>query len=200
MDGIEFHNLQAALAGPHFAVQGAQVKLRICAGKARQMVREVEGPVYMIGAALDCDLVLGDRRFPEVHSYLFVRAEGVAIQYLGEGPAVTVDGRAIIRGELADGDVIVTGPYQFRVQIDMPARHDDEQTDDLWDTEDERAGVWTQASPRAEARREVRNLVEDVWAALPPAPGRLRLYREPDEQSPDSEDWDRGHQSRRASA
>ena len=202
MDGIEFHNFQTALAGPHFAVphgpgSGTQVTLRICAGKARQMVREVEGPVYMIGGALDCDLVLGDRRFPEVHSYLFVRPEGVAIQYLGEGPPVTVDGRAFIRGELADGDVIITGNYQFRIQIDMPARIDGDPAEDLWDDEDERAAIWSQASPRAEARREVRNLLEDVRAALPPAPGRLRLYREPDDTTPIAEEPERRQPSRR---
>ena len=42
------------------------VELEIMRGQARRRVRRVAAPIFLIGTANDCDLVLGDPRFPEV--------------------------------------------------------------------------------------------------------------------------------------
>jgi hypothetical protein len=87
-------------------------------------VRPVGGPAFLIGAAGDSDLVLGDAKFPEAHSYLLVSAEGVAVRWLGFGPTLTVNGRQVTdRALLSDGDLLQTGPYEFRISI-HDRRHD----------------------------------------------------------------------------
>ena len=93
------------------------VDLTIHRGRAQRLVRSVTGPVFTIGAAETCEMVLGDIQFPDVHSYVCIRAGVVSMRYLGEGPTVTVNGREVRWGELLDGDRIRTGPFEFRTGI-----------------------------------------------------------------------------------
>ncbi len=94
-----------------------QVRLTIQKGRAKNLVRDVRGPVFTWGTDHTCDMVLGDRQFPDVHSYVCVRDGIVSLRHLGHGPAVTVNGRDVRWGELRDGDRIRTGSYEFRVSI-----------------------------------------------------------------------------------
>jgi pSer/pThr/pTyr-binding forkhead associated (FHA) protein len=97
--------------------------LEIRRGAARQRLRPVRGPVYLIGASADCDLVLGDPQFPPVHAYLRVRDDRVLLRYLGAGPEITVDGRPVEAAELLHGDRLRTGPFEFRLlATDGPQR------------------------------------------------------------------------------
>lgn len=101
---------------PH-NVTDVAVDLTIHRGRAQRLVRTVHGPVFTIGAAETCDMVLGDVQFPDVHSYVCIRAGVISMRYLGEGPTVTVNGREVRWGELRDGDRIRTGPFEFRIGI-----------------------------------------------------------------------------------
>lgn len=103
-----------------FPVHLPVVELEITRGQARRRVRKVEVPVFLIGTADDCDLVLGDPQFPEVHSYLFLSAEGVWIRRLGSEPAISVEGRLVKSAQLCDGDHMRMGAYEFRVSIGSP--------------------------------------------------------------------------------
>lgn len=103
---------------PHLPTGLPIVHIEINRGRARQRMRPVSVPVFLIGSATDCDLVLGDLRFPEVHTYLFRTARGVLLRHLGAGPEVTVEGRLVRSARLHDGDRLRTGPYEFRVHID----------------------------------------------------------------------------------
>lgn len=96
------------------------VQLEIARGRAQQKCREVRGTAFLIGTAADCDLVLADPRFDELHSYLFITPTGVTIRQLGEGPALTVDGQAVRFATLDQGSLIEMGPYAFRVQVRWP--------------------------------------------------------------------------------
>ena len=49
-------------SGPHFRARLPRVEIEILRGRARDLVREVTFPVFLIGTADDCDLVLGDAR------------------------------------------------------------------------------------------------------------------------------------------
>ncbi len=110
---------------PHILPPVPQVELEIVRGRARRRVRPVGGPAFLIGAAADSDLVLGDVKFPEAHSYLLVSAEGVAVRWLGFGPTLSVNDRPVTdRALLADGDLLRTGPYEFRITI-HDRRYDD---------------------------------------------------------------------------
>ncbi|MEM8678760.1 MAG: FHA domain-containing protein [Planctomycetota bacterium] len=98
-------------------VENAKVELIIERGEARNRVREVTGPLFLIGANEDADLVLGDPQFSEYHAYICVRGDDVTLRHLGNSPEVTVNGRIIRWGELRDGDRLRMGPYQFRLAI-----------------------------------------------------------------------------------
>jgi pSer/pThr/pTyr-binding forkhead associated (FHA) protein len=91
--------------------------LEITRGRARRRLREVRVAAFLIGAAKDCDLVLADPRFPDVHAYLVRHPDGVALRYLGSKPVLTVNGRLLRHARLADGDRIETGGYEFTVRI-----------------------------------------------------------------------------------
>ena len=103
--------------GPHFLPQLPQVDLEIVRGKASRRIREVSPPVFLIGAAEDCDLVLGDVRFPEAYAYLYVTVRGVSVRYLGDGPELNVNGELTESALLADGDILELGAYEFQLHI-----------------------------------------------------------------------------------
>ena len=108
---------QKSHPAPHFLPQMPKVGLEIVRGKASRKVRDVNPPVFLIGAAADCDLVLGDLRFPEAYAYLYVTLRGVSVRHLGEGPELYVNGELTESGLLADGDLLELGPYEFQVHI-----------------------------------------------------------------------------------
>lgn len=92
----------------------------ITRGRAKYKSREVRSSAFLIGAAPDCDLVLGDPRFDPVHSYRFVSPRRVTIRQLGFGPALCVDGRPTSWAALSDLDRLQIGPYKFQVRIEWP--------------------------------------------------------------------------------
>jgi pSer/pThr/pTyr-binding forkhead associated (FHA) protein len=94
-----------------------RVELEIVRGQARRKRRPVNVPAFLIGASQDCDLVLGDAQFAEVHAYLIVHAGGVSIRHLGFGPELLINGEQIARASLQDGDRLCTGPYEFVITI-----------------------------------------------------------------------------------
>lgn len=97
-----------------------RVSLEIVRGQARQRLRPIMNPAFLIGMADDCDLVLGDPQFPEVHAYIRTSSEGVTLRHLGFAPPVTVNGNLATQQPLADGDRIRTGPYEFLVHLQYP--------------------------------------------------------------------------------
>ena len=103
--------------GPHYLPQLPEVGLEILRGKAARRIREVNPPVFLIGAAEDCDLVLGDLRFPEAYAYLYVTIRGVSVRFLGAGPELYVNGELTEAALLVDGDILELGAYQFQLHI-----------------------------------------------------------------------------------
>jgi hypothetical protein len=138
------------------------VLLEIRRGTARRRLRPVRGPVFLIGASAECDLVLADRQFPETHAYLLVSEEGVSLRHLGVGPEITVNGRSVEAAELLDGDRLRTGPYEFRLHVvvapDGPGVSDAAQA--------RRESVTARRNSNEAPLALVRALVADVRAAL----------------------------------
>jgi pSer/pThr/pTyr-binding forkhead associated (FHA) protein len=158
-----------SLPGPHILPAATQVSLEITRGRVRQRVRLVRGRVFLIGAATDCDLVLGDLQFPEAYAYLFVNGSQVTIRRLGSGPELFVCGQAAQQAELFHGDLVAFGPFELLVRID-DARprgrggiRQGEETGDQPDNES------------AEAADEVQTLLADIRRALS-AQSPLALY------------------------
>jgi pSer/pThr/pTyr-binding forkhead associated (FHA) protein len=91
-------------------------------GRVRERLRQIRGKVFLIGAASDCDLVLGDLTFPEAYAYVFVSGTDVSIRRLGTGPTLSVCGEEVESSELFHGDLIQLGSFELRVVIDHPPR------------------------------------------------------------------------------
>lgn len=114
-------------AKPHILPAVPQVRLSILRGKARNLVRPVKPPIYLIGSAEDNDLVLASPDFPEAYAYITVAERRVMIHHLGEGPELWVNGSCGEGFLLQDGDEIGFGPFSFVVEMDegQPRRRDD---------------------------------------------------------------------------
>ncbi|MHB0955298.1 MAG: FHA domain-containing protein [Pirellulaceae bacterium] len=96
------------------------MELLITAGRARQRIRRVTGPVFLIGSSMDCDLILGDALVPSVHSYILVTAQGVRLRHLGAAPEIRVNGQPFDRVQLEDRDQIDIGQFSFTARIQAP--------------------------------------------------------------------------------
>src|SRR4051794_26522508 len=99
-----------------------RVELEITRGRARNKVRRVDVPVFLIGSARDCDLVLADADFPEIHTYMYVNRGGVSVRRIAETPALVVDGREVQSATIVDGQKLQLGRYEFEVRIDRPVK------------------------------------------------------------------------------
>jgi pSer/pThr/pTyr-binding forkhead associated (FHA) protein len=95
-----------------------QVALEITRGRAKHKRRDVRSQAFLIGSAPDNDLVLGDPRFDELHSYVYLTPRKVTIRRLGGSPPLCVGGQAVSVATLADSDRVQMGPYEFQVRID----------------------------------------------------------------------------------
>jgi type III secretion system (T3SS) inner membrane Yop/YscD-like protein len=120
MDVPIFRLDRHSLPEPHIFTDGPQVSLEIMRGRVQQRIRQVRTRVFLIGAASDCDLVLGDLQFPEAYAYLFVSGSQVTIRRLGAGPELIVCGQHVESAELFHGDLVGFGPFELRVRIDEP--------------------------------------------------------------------------------
>lgn len=94
-----------------------RVTLEIVRGRARRLLRRVTPPVFLIGMAADCDLVLADPQFPDAYAYLYVTTSGVSVRHLGEAPILLVNGQRLETATLEDGDRLEMGPYEFQINI-----------------------------------------------------------------------------------
>ena len=112
---------QYSLPGPQGPPGQARALLEIIRGRVQRRLRSVHSKIFLIGAASDCDLVLGDLQFPEAYAYLFVSGEQVSIRRLGAGPALLVCGQQVESAELFQGDAIAFGPFELRLHVSGPA-------------------------------------------------------------------------------
>lgn len=152
-----------------------RVELEILRGRAKNKIRRIDVPVFLIGSAPDCDLVLADPAFPAVHTYVYVNPSGVSVRRLGEGPQLAVDGREVQSAVISDGQTLFLGRYEFNVRIswgghDKPAL--DEDTPSLAATH---LRQWQSVESPAVAL--VRSLLEDIRSSLK-VESNLQLYSE----------------------
>jgi pSer/pThr/pTyr-binding forkhead associated (FHA) protein len=104
---------------PHVLPHPPRVTLEIVRGRARRLVRRVAPPVFLIGRAADCDLVLANEQFPEAFAYVYVTTDGVTVRHLGALPELLVNGRRVESVTLEDGDRLEMGPYEFQINIQI---------------------------------------------------------------------------------
>lgn len=90
--------------------------LRIARGLVNQREREIEVPVFTLGSAGDCDLILGDEQFPELYAYILRTHDGYRLRCLAADPILTVNAEETVVTQLENGDRIRCGPYEFHFQ------------------------------------------------------------------------------------
>jgi len=133
----------AGVSPPVFAHDVAQ--LTITQGKTAWPHRPMRQRVFTIGGGSECDLVLGDPQFPEIHCYLWFRDGELRLRALTDQPLLTVNGEAVEVVTLNSGDRIRTGPYQWVVEIAedspgddrRPKRRDHDQYNSYWPDHDQ---------------------------------------------------------------
>ena len=153
---------------------GLQVSLEITRGRVQQRFRPVTSKVFLIGAASDCDLVLGDLQFPEAYAYVFVSGSRVSIRRLGAGPELLVCGEPVESGELFHGDLIELGPFELRVLIEDTPRGGRGSEEDS----DKMAGAMGMDAEHVGAVHEVRLLLLEIRRQLAGETPVLRICDE----------------------
>jgi hypothetical protein len=171
---LDPHSLPAPHGLPTRAEQlaGPRVSLEIIRGRVQQRIRPVSGKVFLIGAASDCDLVLGDLQFPEAYAYVFVSGSQVSIRRLGAGPELHVCGEPVECGELFHGDLLELGPFELRVLIEDGPRGGGGSEDDS----ESPAGAMGMDAEQAGAVHEVRLLLMEIRRQLAEETPVLRMY------------------------
>jgi predicted component of type VI protein secretion system len=153
-----------------------KVILEIRRGSAKYRWRRVSTPVFLIGRATDCDLVLGDPRFPEAFAYLYVKPGGVSVRRMAAEPLLSVDGQLVESSALSDGSRLRMGGFEFAVHIDGTAPRDGSgrRTDAF-------APGNLEGTSGRKGEAEVRALLTEIYAAgMEPAP--LTIYPPQDER------------------
>jgi hypothetical protein len=167
------HNPQEP-SGPHTRSSLPQVTLEIIRGRARQRIRPIVRPAFLIGSAADSDLMLGSEQFPTAHCYLLLNPEGVGLRWLGFAPEMLVNDRAVEKADLQDGDILRTGPYEFRIRIrrgDSVLRlsHPTDTDADRGSTDSPRgnsSGPYDLGRPSISADHDIDGLLDDIRRAF----------------------------------
>jgi predicted component of type VI protein secretion system len=152
-----------------------RVELEIVRGRARNKLRRVDVPVFLIGSARDCDLVLCDADFPEIHTYLYVNRGGVSVRRIAESPALAVDGREVQSATIVDGQMLRLGRYEFEVHIDRPMKVEPADEGD----EKRRSTAPSYEETEHPGLALVRALLDDIRTALK-MEANLQLYSDQD--------------------
>ena len=166
------HDASDSFATPNLP----EAELEILRGAARERVRRIAGPAFLIGTAHDCDLVLGDSQFPSVHSCLLLGPQGASIRHLGFDPELLVNDRAVDCVPLRDGDRITLGRYEFRIHIREKSPRN--LTGGSEPHFAPRVGTRSKRTNEESAKTEVRNLLAEIRRMETPIPSPLKLYVE----------------------
>lgn len=101
----------------HRAAKGWNAALVAESGPQEGTHWRIDKPVFVIGAADDCDLAIANSHLAKYHAYIFLRDHVVSLRHLGPAPVITVNGRMMRWGELQDGDLLMLGSTQVRVEL-----------------------------------------------------------------------------------
>ena len=177
MPSHQHHHVRQNPPGPHFRFNLPKVEIHIRRGVAKHPIRPVSDPVFLIGSAGDCDLVLADPRIPDVYAYIYVSHDKVTLRALGEGPEMTVNGHPIGAATVSDGDRVRTASYELVIRVQWPEKTDrDDETKEPADAhddevlpEDVRIGL-----------SEIQSLLNAVRTLIEQEECRLRIYSGPE--------------------
>jgi serine/threonine protein kinase len=108
---------QLSLSGTHVAlVRAALVSAQT--GKAFTL----SGGVNVVGRTEDCEVVLKSPAVSKRHCQVLVRGDQVTVEDLGSVNGTLVNGQAVRRGALKDGDVLGVGEHRLTLRLNPQAR------------------------------------------------------------------------------
>ena len=87
--------------------------LQIHRGRTGQPFRPIVGGRLVLGSAPECDLRLGGAGMPSVHSLIHADGGRAWIESVAADPPLLVNGEPKDMTSLADGDMIMVGPFAF---------------------------------------------------------------------------------------
>lgn len=90
--------------------------IEIHRGRTEFPSRPIGHTPFLIGAGDECDLRLGGDQIPAVHSRFFVEDDTLHVESLAAAPALFINGRAVRKGVLLDGDKLGIGSFEFVVR------------------------------------------------------------------------------------
>ncbi|MEZ6032668.1 MAG: FHA domain-containing protein [Planctomycetaceae bacterium] len=96
-----------------FLPRDAVAFLRIADSDARFPIRPISEGSFLIGHGTACDLRLGDHEVPALHSILRVTSTSASIALMAERPELVVNGEAVSRAVLCDGDLVEIGDVRL---------------------------------------------------------------------------------------
>lgn len=169
--------------GRPLPVETAEVTLEIVRGRARNTLRPVRSPAYLIGAAPDCDLVLSAPRFADVYAYLLNGPQGVVIRHLGFVPELKINGQTASTAQLEDGDLLEIGPFSLKIHI-RPYQREEWLLDEESDAENSGSTIPVPSlRQEKEVQAHVHQLLQDIRQTLQEdhsgeSPRHLRLFGE----------------------
>ena len=79
--------------------------------------RSLNRPATVIGRAEGCDIRLNADGVCPVHCLLIAGPEGIFLQTLPGSSGTRINGELRTDGPLADGDLLMVGPFQFRLSL-----------------------------------------------------------------------------------
>lgn len=89
--------------------------LEIARGRTAQPQRPIPGDRFLIGSGDWCDLCLGGKNIPTLHSVIHRDGEHIWIDAVANGPELKVDGIATTFAELTPGSEISIGSFQLKL-------------------------------------------------------------------------------------
>ena len=102
---------------PTSALPQAGLVLEIARGRTRFPRRPVNGPRFLIGSAITCDLRLGGADIPAVHTLIVHSDQGYELETLVGDPPLKVNGEIVQHTWLRDGDRIEIGTIELTARM-----------------------------------------------------------------------------------
>jgi pSer/pThr/pTyr-binding forkhead associated (FHA) protein len=106
-----------SLSGTHVALSRAALVL---AQTGKGFV--LKDGVNVVGRASDCEIALKSAGVSKRHCQIVVRDDQVTVEDLGSINGTLLNGEAIRRGVLNDGDVLEVGGHNFTIRLNRPSR------------------------------------------------------------------------------
>lgn len=90
--------------------------LQIERGRTQFPSRPIDSSEFLIGASDRCQLRLGGSQIPEIHSRITNDGGSVRIEAVAGVPPLCLNGKIVKQAELAEGDRLSIGSFEFSIQ------------------------------------------------------------------------------------